>query len=115
MILLQAPPPLSTPAPATPDATNGIGPKIQFETMVHDFGRAKCGDLVKYTYIFTNVGDRVLELSGVRACGCITSDFTRKVEPGQFAILGEAVDAEIDISSGNIGETAFLAQFLVEP
>src|ERR1035437_1003195 len=73
----------AAPAPAAPAATNVIGPKIQFETMVHDFGRAKSGDQVKYTYIFTNVGDQVLELSGVQACGCITADFTRKVEPGQ--------------------------------
>jgi hypothetical protein len=73
----------ATPVPAPPAATNGIGPKIQFETMVHDFGRAKCGDQVKYTYIFTNVGDQLLELSGVQACGCITADWTKKVEPGQ--------------------------------
>ena len=58
-------------------------PKIQFETTVHDFGRAKCGDQVKYTYIFTNVGDQLLELSGVQACGCITANWTKKVEPGQ--------------------------------
>jgi hypothetical protein len=51
--------------------------------MVHDFGKAKSGDQVKYTYIFTNIGDQVLELSGVQACGCITADWTKKVEPGQ--------------------------------
>ena len=73
----------ATPVPAAPGATNVIGPKIQFETMVHDFGRAKSGDQVKYTYIFTNVGDQLLELSGVQACGCITADWTKKVEPGQ--------------------------------
>lgn len=80
--------PPATPAPPTntpvaPAATNGIGPKIQFETTVHDFGRAKSGEVVKYTYGFTNTGDQVLELSGVQACGCITADFTRKVDPGQ--------------------------------
>jgi hypothetical protein len=75
--------PFPTNAPVAPAATNVIGPKIQFETIVHDFGRAKSGDVVKYTYGFTNVGDQALELSGVQACGCITADFTRKVDPGQ--------------------------------
>ncbi len=78
-----APPAPALPATNAPAATNVIGPKIQFETMVHDFGRAKSGDVVKYSYIFTNVGDQVLELTGVQACGCITADWTRKVEPGK--------------------------------
>ena len=73
----------ATNAPVTPAATNGIGPKIQFETMVHDFGQVKSGEQVKYTYTFTNAGDQLLELTGVQACGCITADWTKKVEPGQ--------------------------------
>jgi hypothetical protein len=79
----QLPAPAAMPAPATLAATNVIGPKIQFETMVHDYGRAKSGELVKYTYVFTNTGVQALELSGVQACGCITADFTRMVEPGK--------------------------------
>jgi hypothetical protein len=73
----------ATPAPPASAATNAIGPKIQFETPVHDFGRAKSGEQVKYTYALTNAGDQVLEISGVQACGCITADWTRKVEPGK--------------------------------
>jgi hypothetical protein len=76
-------PPPATPAPATPTATNVVGPRIQFETLVHDFGRAKSGEVVKYTYIFTNTGNQLLEVSGIQACGCITADWTRKVEPGK--------------------------------
>ena len=72
-----------TNAPVAVAATNGIGPKIQFETMMHDFGRAKSGEQVKYTYIFTNIGDQSLELTAVHACGCITADFTKHIEPGK--------------------------------
>jgi hypothetical protein len=83
----QAPPvALATPAPAAaaaPATTNVIGPKIQFEKTVHDFGKAPSGEVVKYTYIFTNTGDRTLELTGVKACGCLTLDYTKKVEPGK--------------------------------
>src|SRR5438477_524049 len=53
-----APAPAPTPAAAAADAsTNGIGPKIQFATPVYDFGKAKSGDPVKYTYIVNNMDD----------------------------------------------------------
>jgi hypothetical protein len=69
--------PAATPPPASPQ-----GPKIQFETTTHDLGKAMQGEKIKYTYVFTNTGDQVLEISGVHACGCITiGDFTKKVEP----------------------------------
>ena len=80
-------PAATTPVPGAPAVTNVIGPSIQFETMLHDFGRAKSGEVVKYTYVFTNTGDQVLELSGVHACGCITADWTRKVEPGMIGTV----------------------------
>lgn len=72
----------------SPAPTEGrLGPRIKFAEREHDFGRAKSGEQVKYTYIFTNVGDATLEISGVHACGCITSDFTRKTEPGQTGMI----------------------------
>jgi hypothetical protein len=73
------------PAPVT---SNTPSPRIQFNTTSFDFGRVKSGDPVKYTYIFTNVGDQVLEVSGISACHCITvGDWTKKVEPGQGGII----------------------------
>jgi hypothetical protein len=77
----------AAPGSPAPAATNAIGPKIQFQTPVYDFGRAKSGEQVKYTYIFTNGGDQVLEVTGVQACGCITADWSRKVEPGQTGTI----------------------------
>jgi hypothetical protein len=65
------------------------GPKIQFATNAYDFGKVKAGELVKYSYIFTNTGDAVLEVSHVQpSCGCTTAgDWTHKVEPGQTGIV----------------------------
>jgi hypothetical protein len=62
---------------------------MQFATPVYDFGKARCGEPVKYTYYFTNVGDAVLELSNVQPqCGCTTAgEFTRKVDPGQMGTI----------------------------
>ena len=75
-----------TPAPAI---TNGIGPKMQFATPIYDFGKARSGVPVKYTYYFTNIGDAMLELSNVQPqCGCTTAgEFTRKVEPGETGTI----------------------------
>ncbi len=70
---------LTAPTPST-----NVGPKIIFQTPIYDFGRVKSGDPVKFTYIFTNIGDQVLEISNVQPqCGCTAAgDYSRKVEPG---------------------------------
>jgi hypothetical protein len=66
--------------PATPS-----GAKIQFETPTYDFGRAKSGEPVKHTFIFTNTGCETLQINNVRpGCGCTTTgEWTKKVEPGK--------------------------------
>lgn len=88
-------PPLPTPGVppqpslSTPLNGGGIasssGPRIQFATPVHDLGQLKGGEVVKYTYVFTNAGQQVLEVTAIQAsCGCTTAgDWSRQVEPGQ--------------------------------
>jgi Protein of unknown function (DUF1573) len=70
-------------------ATNAsVGPKIQFESQTHDFGRAMEGEEVKYTYVFTNTGDATLQVSDVHACHCLTfGSFTKQVEPGMTGTI----------------------------
>ena len=58
--------PTSAPPAVAAVSTNVLGPRIQFETPVYDFGRARCGEPVKYTYAFTNTGDRMLIISSVQ-------------------------------------------------
>jgi hypothetical protein len=74
-----------TPTPPAATTTNAIGPRIQFATPVYDFGRVRAGEPVKYTYVFTNTGDRLLVINSVQpGCGCTTAgDWTRQVEPGK--------------------------------
>jgi hypothetical protein len=77
--------PVSAPVLATA-ATNGAkGAHIVFETPVYEFGRAKSGDPIKHTFIFTNTGDQVLEIKNVRpGCGCTTAgEWTKTVEPNK--------------------------------
>lgn len=92
------PPPSSPPAPApallsatteVAAVAGGSGPKMVFATPVYDFGQIKGGESVKYTYVFTNVGNAVLQVSNVQAsCGCTTAgEWTRQVEPGQTGTI----------------------------
>jgi hypothetical protein len=64
---------------------------------VHDFGKMKGGEVAKYTYVFTNIGDRLLELTDVRvSCGCTTTgEWSRKADPGQTGSI------PIEFNSGN--------------
>jgi len=88
----QAPPPAATtPAAAAPAivSISAIGPKIDFETPVYEFGKVKSGEMVKHIFNFTNSGDDVLILTNVQpSCGCTTAgDWTRKVEPGKTGTI----------------------------
>jgi hypothetical protein len=84
-----APPAAAITSTNVAATTSGIGPKIQFATPVYDFGRSKSGEPVKYTYVFTNTGDRLLILSAVQPqCGCTAAgDWTKQVEPGKTGLI----------------------------
>ena len=79
--------PTTAPSPLLP-ATND-GPKIQFDAMVFDFGKAMSGEMVKHQFYFTNVGFQDLVLSNVQPqCGCTAAgDWTRQVKPGGFGVI----------------------------
>ncbi|HTL18082.1 MAG TPA: DUF1573 domain-containing protein [Patescibacteria group bacterium] len=89
--LADAPPTVPAPeaAPKKAETETTQGPKAQFAVPVYDFGRVQAGDLVKYSFVFTNTGDEALEVSHVQpSCGCTTAgDWTRKVEPGQTGTI----------------------------
>jgi hypothetical protein len=66
-----------------------VGPKIAFEKPVYDFEKVKSGEMVKYTFIFTNIGDELLIVTNVQpSCGCTTAgDWTHQVEPGKTGTI----------------------------
>jgi len=78
------PPPVAPPVLVSKIAAEEAAPKIQFATPIYDFGRVKSGEHVKFDFIFTNVGNALLELTAVQpGCGCTTAgEWTRQVEPG---------------------------------
>jgi hypothetical protein len=75
--------------------TNGIGPRIQFATNNYNYGRQITGTKVNYTFIFTNIGDQVLEVPGAQgSCHCTTAgDWTRRVEPGKTGSIPVTFDS----------------------
>ncbi|MCX6876446.1 MAG: DUF1573 domain-containing protein [Verrucomicrobia bacterium] len=82
-----------TPSPAvlvpnTPVASQG-GPQIQFAESEHDFGKIEGGAIVKFDFVFTNIGTATLEVTEVRSsCGCTTTGaWSKKVEPGQTGTI----------------------------
>lgn len=72
------------PVPLAPVAT-GAKPTIQFEELIHDFGKVKSGEPLRHDFVFTNTGTATLEVTDVRpGCGCTTAgQWDRKVEPGK--------------------------------
>jgi hypothetical protein len=72
-----------------PGGSSGIGPKIQFDSTKYDFGRAVAGTMVKHDFVFTNVGDATLQITGVTpGCGCTTiGEWTHQVEPGKTGVI----------------------------
>ena len=47
-------------APATTPATTRVGPKIQFASTVHDFGKISAGDVAKCEFVFTNASKALI-------------------------------------------------------
>lgn len=85
--------------PLAPSGTppEGSGPKIRFAEATHDFGQIKRGETMKHSFVFTNVGAAMLEITDVRpGCGCTTAGtWDRQIAPGKTGSI------PIQFASGN--------------
>jgi len=84
------------------------GPKIQFAAPIFDFGKVKNGEIVNYTFVFTNSGDESLELTDVRpSCGCTTAGvYDRSVGPGKTGNI--PIQFNSGNSVGTVGKTVIV-------
>lgn len=73
-----------TPAsqPVAEEKPEGALPQFQFETVDHDFGTIREGQVVEYTYKFKNTGAAPLIIQAAQgSCGCTASDWTKAPIP----------------------------------
>ena len=82
--------------PKSATAAQSAQPKIQFDKTEYDFGKILQGEVVTYTFHFTNVGDAPLIISGIeKSCGCTASDFSRDpIAPGKTGDIKVSYDSK---------------------
>jgi hypothetical protein len=90
---------VTNPATASGDYDPEKQPKIEFETLTHNYGTIKEGDHVKFTFKFKNTGKGNLIISDASAsCGCTVPEFTEEpVKPG------DSGEVRVDFNSANKG------------
>lgn len=71
-------------------------PELSFDRTEHDFGRIIQGEVVTYTFKFTNTGKDDLIISSVStSCGCTISKYTdQPVEPGKQGTVQVTFDSK---------------------
>ena len=82
--------------PKSAQQSEKIGPVLQFDKTEYDFGNILQGEVVSYTFHFTNAGDAPLIITGVdKSCGCTASEFPRQpIAPGQTGSIKITYDSK---------------------
>ena len=75
----------ATNQPAEAGQTNTSGAEITFSTTNYDMGTVEIGEVLRFSFYFTNTGASTLIVSNIDVtCGCTTAGaWTRQVAPGQ--------------------------------
>lgn len=71
-------------------------PVIKFDKTEYDFGKILQGEVVSYTFHFTNVGEAPLLITGVeKSCGCTASEYSREpIAPGKSGQIKITYDSK---------------------
>lgn len=77
----------SKPAPSTPEP-NGR-PKFAIQEEIYNFGKVQAGEMVSYSFKFSNQGHAALQITKVETdCGCLHIDYPNEpVKPGDFSYI----------------------------
>ena len=69
---------------------------ITFDKTEHNFGRLLQGEVVTYTFHFTNTGNTPLIITGVgTSCGCTAGDYPREpIAPGKSGDIKATYDSK---------------------
>lgn len=63
--------------------------QFEFQEEMHNFGELQAGEIVVYTFVFTNTGKNNLQIKNIESdCGCVTATSPEKlVKPGDKGII----------------------------
>ena len=80
---------ISNPNTASGLDKNAKLPVIKFDKDQHDFGRLSKGEMVSYSFKFTNTGNADLIVKECTAtCGCTVADFPKNsIKPGESGFI----------------------------
>ncbi len=82
--------------PKSAEQTSGKEAVITFDKMEHEFGKLLQGEVVTYSFHFTNTGNAPLLITQVKtSCGCTAGDFPREpIKPGQDGFIKATYDSK---------------------
>ena len=82
--------------PKSAEQTTGKEPIITFDKTEHEFGKLLQGEVVTYSFHFTNTGNAPLLITEVKtSCGCTAGDFPREpIKPGQDGLIKATYDSK---------------------
>lgn len=91
-------------APGSPTSSEKL-PKIYFKETQHDFGVVKEGEVVSYTFNFSNNGKATLDIIDIKtSCGCTAALVSNKqIPPGKEGTL--KVDLDTKNRQGRMSRT----------
>lgn len=100
---------LSTDLVTSPKSATQMSDKqaaIKFDKEEHDFGTLLQGEVVSYSFHFTNTGSQPLIISEVgSSCGCTVGDYPREpIAPGKTGA--------IKVTYNSAGHNGFQSRFL---
>ena len=93
-------------SPKSATETSNKQAAIKFDKEEHDFGTLLQGEVVTYSFHFTNTGNMPLIISEVgSSCGCTVGDYPHKpIEPGKTG--------DIKVTYNSSGHHGFQSRFL---
>lgn len=82
--------------PKSATNTSQKQPVITFDKTEHDFGTLLQGEVVTYSFHFTNTGNAPLLISNVNtSCGCTVADFSHEpINPGKDGHIKATYDSK---------------------
>lgn len=78
------------------DTTKGTWPVMTFEKESHNFGNVTEGEVVEYSFKFTNTGNRDLLITKAEAsCGCTVPEWPKEpLKPGESGYMKVKFDSK---------------------